>query len=217
MSISSRRTLLKTTGAALAGTAAYAVLGSCQRQGVAAAQESNSAPVRLPRLFAPSEREGEEAPAPLAWKQRVGFAVVGLGRLALEQILPAMAESKMCRLSALVSGDRAKAANVATQYGVKDTAIYDYKTYDKLRDDSAVDVVYIVLPNGMHAEYTVRAAQAGKHVLCEKPMANSVVECDQMIDACAKADRKLMIAYRMQYEPYNREIIRMAKAGELGA
>jgi predicted dehydrogenase len=76
--------------------------------------------------------------------------------------------------------------------------------------------VYIVLPNGMHAEYTVRAAQAGKHVLCEKPMANSVAEGERMIAAARRAGKKLMIAYRLQYEPYNREVIRLARAKELG-
>jgi predicted dehydrogenase len=216
----SRRRILQTTGIALAGGAAASLVGaaSCRNEGTAVAQTSarTQGPVHLPRVLAPTEREREEAPAPLPPEQRVGLAVVGLGRLTLEEILPALTQSKLCRLAALVSGDRAKAANVAAQYGLKASAIYDYGTYDRIRDDKAIDAVYIVLPNGMHAEYTVRAAEANKHVLCEKPMANSVGECEQMIDACQKHGRKLMVAYRMQYEPYNREIIRMARAGELG-
>ena len=94
--------------------------------------------------------------------------------------------------------------------------IYNYENYDSIKNNPEVDVIYIVLPNGMHAEYTVRGLQAGKHVLCEKPMANTPAECQQMIDAGHKADRKLMVAYRCRYEPYNHEAIRIARSGELG-
>ena len=173
-------------------------------------------PLKLQPLSAPTEREQEQAPTAAPPDKRVGFAIVGLGRLSLEQILPAFAQSKRCKPVALVSGDPAKAQQVARQYGIKPTSIYDYKTYDNLRDNPDVDVIYIVLPNSLHAEFTVRGAQAGKHVLCEKPMATSVKEAQQMIDACKKADRKLMIAYRIQYEPHNRMMMQMARSGELG-
>src|ERR1700761_3924450 len=210
-----RRGMLRTTGAVSVASALGVVVSACTRPEHARA-EASSAPVKLPTLFAPTERESSEMPAPLPWDKRVGFAIVGLGRLALDQILPAFAQSKLCKPVALVSGDAAKAGKVAAQYNVDAKGIYDYQSYDRLRDNPAVDVVYIVLPNGMHAEYTVRAAHAGKHVLCEKPMANNVAEAQQMIDACKSANKQLMIAYRMQYEPYNRELIRMARAGELG-
>nr|WP_223765315.1 Gfo/Idh/MocA family oxidoreductase [Corallococcus sp. AS-1-6] len=94
--------------------------------------------------------------------------------------------------------------------------LYDYKSFDQIKGTPEVQAVYIVLPNSMHAEFTVRAAQAGKHVFCEKPMANSSAECRQMIDACKKADRKLGIAYRLQYEPHHRAVIQMACDKELG-
>ena len=94
--------------------------------------------------------------------------------------------------------------------------IYNYQNYDTIRDNPEVDIVYIVLPNGMHAEYTVRGFQAGKHVLSEKPMANTPADCQQMIDAGRKANRKLMVAYRCRYEPFNQEAIRMARQQELG-
>jgi predicted dehydrogenase len=94
--------------------------------------------------------------------------------------------------------------------------IYNYQNYDTIRDNPEVDVIYIVLPNGMHAEYTIRGLQAGKHVLCEKPMANTSADCEQMVAAGKKAGKKLMIAYRCRYEPYNREAIRMAQSKELG-
>jgi len=183
---------------------------------LAEVRRATAAPIKLPSLVAPTEPEANETPSPLPPDKRVGFAVVGLGHLALNQILPAFAESKMCRPTALVSGDAAKAATIAGQYGIDTKHLYDYKTFDRLRDDPAVDAVYIVLPNGLHAEYSIRAANAGKHVLCEKPMAISVDECQRMIAASQKVGRHLMIAYRLQYEPYNMEAIRVARAGELG-
>ncbi len=117
---------------------------------------------------------------------------------------------------AFVSGHPDKANKLALRYGVNPKNIYNYQNYDTIRDNPEVDIIYIVLPNGMHAEYTVRGLQAGKHVLSEKPMANTPAECQQMIDAGRKANRKLMVAYRCRYEPYNQEAIRMARQQELG-
>jgi predicted dehydrogenase len=148
--------------------------------------------------------------------KKTGWAVVGLGYLAINEILPAFAKCEKSRVVALVSGHPDKANKLALRYGVNPKNIYNYQNYDSIRDNPDVDVIYIVLPNGMHAEYTVRGLQAGKHVLSEKPMARNPGECQQMIDAGKKANRKLMIAYRCRYEPYNREAIRMAQSGELG-
>ncbi len=103
------------------------------------------------------------------------------------------------------------------QHGLPESSVYDYKTYDHLRDNPDVQVIYIVLPNGMHAEYTVRGAEAGKHILCEKPMATTAAECEQMIAACKKADKKLMIAYRIQYEPNNRLMQKWVREKKYGA
>ncbi len=122
----------------------------------------------------------------------------------------------MCGSRALVSGDPAKARAVAGQYGVPPQNLYDYASFDRIRDNPAIDFVYIVLPNNMHAEYTVRAAQAGKHVLCEKPMATDVADAERMVRACAEAKRLLMIAYRLQYNPYHRAVIDMVRGGEYG-
>ncbi len=173
-------------------------------------------PLKLKKDFAPSEKESSDPPVPDLPSERVGFAVVGLGRLTLEQILPAFGECKHARLTALVSGTPDKLKTAAAHYGVPEKNLYNYETYDRLRDNGDVQVIYIVLPNSMHREYTVRGAKAGKHILCEKPMATTVKECEEMIAACREANRKLMIAYRMQYEPYNREVIRLARAAELG-
>jgi predicted dehydrogenase len=136
--------------------------------------------------------------------------------LTLEEIMPAFADCKLAKPTALVSGDSAKANQVAQQYGIKPQNVYSYQTYDNLRNNPDVDVIYIVLPNSMHLEYTVRGAKAGKHILCEKPMATSVADAQKMIDACKQADRKLMIAYRSQYEPHHRAMIQMVRSKELG-
>jgi predicted dehydrogenase len=148
--------------------------------------------------------------------KKLGWAIVGLGSLAIHQILPAFAKCEKSKVVALVSGHPDKANKLALRFGVNPKNIYNYQNYDSIKDNPEVDVIYIVLPNGMHAEYTVRGLQAGKHVLSEKPMANSPAECQQMIDAARKADRKLMVAYRCRYEPYNQEAIRIVRSGELG-
>ncbi len=160
--------------------------------------------IKLPPLEAPTDPKGGAFLNPDAPDQRVGFAIVGLGHLTLEEILPAFGQAKHCKPVALVSGDAEKMAKVAKQYGIKPSSCYSYQTYDKLKDNPEVQVIYIVLPNSQHHEFTLRGAKAGKHILCEKPMANSVKECEEMIAACEKAGKKLMIAYRIQYEPLNR-------------
>ncbi len=148
--------------------------------------------------------------------RKMGWAIVGLGNLAIKQILPAFAKCEKSKVVALVSGHPDKAAKLAARYGVSPKAIYDYHSYDTLKDNPEVDVIYVVLPNSMHAEYTIRGVQAGKHVLSEKPMANTPGDCQAMIDAAKKAGKKLMVAYRCRYEPFNKEMIRMAREQELG-
>lgn len=159
-------------------------------------------------------QQPQEVPDPPG--KKLGWAVVGLGSLSIHQILPAFAECEKSRVVALVSGHPDKANKLAARYGVNPKNIYNYQNYDSIKDNPEVDIIYIVLPNGMHAEYTVRGLQAGKHVLTEKPMANTPADCQTMIDAARKANRKLMVAYRCRYEPFNREAIRIARSGELG-
>jgi len=148
--------------------------------------------------------------------RKIGYAVVGLGSYATRQIMPQFVNCEHSRLTALVSGSPDKARTLAAQYGIPDRSIYSYQTFDRIADNPDVDVVYVILPNSMHAEYTIRAAKAGKHVMCEKPMAVSVRECEQMIAACRQANRKLMIGYRSRFQPHNVEAIRMARGGEMG-
>ena len=143
----------------------------------------------------------------------VRYAVVGLGHIAQVAVLPAFAHARRnSRLVAVVSNDRAKRREMTKRYRLE--AAYSYKQFDDcLRE---VDAVYIALPNSMHAEYTVRAAKAGVHVLCEKPMAVTVQECQQMIAACRQARVKLMVAYRLHFETINLAAMELARRGELG-
>ncbi len=143
----------------------------------------------------------------------VRYAVVGLGHIAQVAVMPAFAHARRnSKLVAIVSGDRTKRREVATRYRVKHAFSYD-EYDDCLR---LVDAVYIALPNSMHAEYAIRAARAGVHVLCEKPMAVTVEECRQMIAAARKAQIKLMVAYRLHFEAVNLAAIDLARRGDLG-
>jgi predicted dehydrogenase len=201
---------------------ATGVAGMLLGNSAASAAPIDSGSVEKGKVTFPTEIMASEPSAgapdnPLPPDHRVGFAVVGLGRLSLDQIIPAFGASKKARLVGLVSGTPDKAALVASQYGVKPSGVYSYETYDKIKGNPEIQVVYIVLPNALHADYTIRAAQAGKHVLCEKPMSTSVADAQRMINACAKADRKLMIAYRCQYEVYNRSIIEAIRNKTLGS
>jgi predicted dehydrogenase len=148
--------------------------------------------------------------------RKLGYAIVGLGYYGLQTILPQFVNCEHSRVTALVSGDRTKALATATKYGVPERSIYSYADFDRIRDNPDVDIVYVCLPNSMHAEYTIRAAKAGKHVMCEKPMAVSVAECEAMIRACKTAGKKLMIGYRCHFEPFNLEAMRLAKSGAAG-
>jgi predicted dehydrogenase len=164
-------------------------------------------------------RASAQAPAkPGAPVKKLGYALVGLGSLSEHQIAPALAEkTKLCKLTGLVSGHPDKAKAWAKKYGVPEANIYDYQNFDRIKDNPDIDIVYVVLPNSMHAEYTIRAAKAGKHVLCEKPMAISVKECDAMIAACKAAGRQLAIGYRLHFEPNNREMMRLSREKVLGS
>jgi predicted dehydrogenase len=174
----------------------------------ASVQEPSGSASATPQSVAPGE--------PLPNDERVGFALVGLGRLSQEELIPAFRVSKKAKLTALVSGDAAKVQKLAQENSVPLDAIYDYKNFDRIRENKNVQAVYIVLPNAMHGEFTERSARAGKHVLCEKPMEITSMRCQQMIDACKKADVKLMIAYRIQYEPMNRAMKRLVRENAFG-
>jgi predicted dehydrogenase len=148
--------------------------------------------------------------------RKLGYAIVGLGYYATRQIMPQFKNCRHSRLAALVSGTPAKLEQYGDEYKIPARSRYSYANFDSIRDNPDVDIVYVILPNSMHADYTIRAARAGKHVLCEKPMANSSTECLAMINACQSANRKLMIGYRSHFEPHNIHAMRLAREGAIG-
>jgi len=143
---------------------------------------------------------------------KIRYAVVGLGHIAQVAVLPAFRNSKNSELVAIVSGEAEKREKLGKKYRLDH--VYSYEEYDRAL--SEVDAVYIAVPNHLHREYAVRAANAGVHVLCEKPMAVTEEECRAMIDAAEQNQAKLMIAYRLHFEAGNLEAIRLAESGKLG-
>lgn len=140
------------------------------------------------------------------WSQNqrpLGIALVGLGQYSEGQLAPALEKTRHCKLAGIVTGTPEKAERWKKKYNLPQQNIYNYKNFDSIKDNADIDIVYVVLPNSMHAEFTIRAAKAGKHVICEKPMAVSVKECEDMISACKSANRLLSIGYRLHFEPHN--------------
>jgi predicted dehydrogenase len=149
--------------------------------------------------------------------KKLGVALVGLGGYSTGQLAPALMQTEHCYLAGIVTGTPAKAAAWKEKYNIPDKNIYNYETYDTIKDNPDIDIIYVVLPNSMHAEYTIRGFEAGKHVTCEKPMAVTVADCDRMIAAAKKAKKFLSIGYRLHYDPYNLEMVRLAKEKVYGA
>ena len=151
-----------------------------------------------------------------ASQNKLGVALVGLGNYATGQLAPALQETQHCHLAGIVTGTPAKAASWKAKYGIPEGSIYDYESFDRIADNPDIHIVYVVLPNSMHAEYVVRAARAGKHVITEKPMATSVRDCERMIEACREAGVKLSVGYRLHFDPFHQEIMRLGREQVFG-
>lgn len=149
-------------------------------------------------------------------KERLGVALVGLGYYSTDLLAPALQQTKNCYLAGIVTGSPDKAETWKKKYNIPDKNIYNYQNFDTIANNSDIDVVYVVLPPSMHREYVVRAANAGKHVWCEKPMAVTAPECQAMMDACRKNKQSLAIGYRLQHEPNTQEYRRIVKQQLLG-
>jgi predicted dehydrogenase len=158
----------------------------------------------------PSEEKSQNHTMNQKKEGKLGIALVGLGNYAGGQLAPALRETEHCYLAGIVTGTPSKIDQWKSKYSIPDANVYNYQNFDSIKNNPDIDIVYVVLPNSMHAEYVTRAAQAGKHVICEKPMAMNVKECDDMMAACKKAGKMLSIGYRLHFEPYNLE---MAKLG----
>jgi glucose-fructose oxidoreductase len=145
-------------------------------------------------------------------QRKIGVALVGLGYYSTDLLAPALRLTEHCELRGIVTGTPAKAEAWKQQYKIADKNIYNYDNFSSIADNPEIDVIYIVLPPSMHAEYSIRAAEAGKHVWCEKPMAMTAAECQSMIDAARKNKVQLTIGYRMHHEPNTQKIMGIAKS-----
>ena len=154
---------------------------------------------------------------PANQQKKLGIALVGLGYYSKDLLMPALEQTKNVKLVGLVTGTLAKAKQFGDKYNIPKENIYNYQNFDEIARNPAIDVVYIVLPNSLHKEFVIRAAKAGKHVICEKPMALNAAECREMIEACKKANVSLSIGYRLHYEPYTQRIMQMAKEQPYGS
>jgi len=147
---------------------------------------------------------------------KLGIALVGLGNYATNQLAPALQETSHCYLNGIVTGTPAKIETWKKQYNIPDKNIYNYDNFDNIADNDSIDVVYVVLPNSMHYEFVIRAAKAGKHVFCEKPMGLTVKECDEMIAACKVAGVRLFVGYRLHTEPHHQAAMKFRSEGNGG-
>ncbi|MEM6765949.1 MAG: Gfo/Idh/MocA family oxidoreductase [Bacteroidota bacterium] len=144
-------------------------------------------------------------------KKGLGVALVGLGYYSGDLLAPALQLTEHCYLAGIVTGTPAKIPTWQEKYGIKDQNVYNYENMHTIADNDEIDVVYIVVPTGLHAKYAKIAANAGKHVWCEKPMAMNIIECQDIIDTCKKNDVYLSVGYRVQHEPNTRTIMGYAK------
>lgn len=150
-------------------------------------------------------------------KKSLGVALLGLGSYSRGQLAPGLQLTRHCHLAGIVTGSPWKIPKWQEQYAIPDANVYTYENMHELADNSTIDIVYIVVPTGLHAKYAIRAAEAGKHVWCEKPMAMNEGECQAIIDACRKNQVQLSIGYRMQHEPNTQTVIEYAQSKPYGA
>ncbi|MEM6698849.1 MAG: Gfo/Idh/MocA family oxidoreductase [Bacteroidota bacterium] len=150
-------------------------------------------------------------------KGKIGVALVGLGYYSRDLLAPALQLTKHCYLAGIVTGSPEKIPVWQKKYDIKDSNVYNYDNMHTIADNDEIDVIYIVLPTGLHAKYGIIAANTGKHVWCEKPMAMNVEECQSIIDACHKNKVKLSVGYRMQHEPNTQTLIEYGKTKPYGA
>lgn len=149
-------------------------------------------------------------------QKKLGVALVGLGYYSTDLLAPALQMTQHCELRGIVTGSPEKIPEWQKRYGISDKNVYSYGDYDQIANNADIDVIYVVLPPSLHAEYTVRGARAGKHIWCEKPMAPSVADCEAMIKACADNKVKLAIGYRCQHDPNIQAYMKVAKEKPFG-
>ncbi|MEP6750390.1 MAG: Gfo/Idh/MocA family oxidoreductase, partial [Bacteroidota bacterium] len=147
--------------------------------------------------------------------KKLNIALCGLGHYA-SILADGFEGSRYCRLAGIVTGTPAKEEIWKKKYNIPPANVYNYQNFDSIVNNKDIDLVYVVLPNSMHKEYVLRSAKAGKHVITEKPMANSASDCAAMIKACKDAHVQLAVGYRLHYEPYNMEMRRLGQEKVFG-
>jgi len=143
--------------------------------------------------------------------KKLGIALVGLGSYSTYELAPALQETNYCYLAGIVTGTPSKEKDWSQRYNIPAKNIYNYQNFDTIANNPDINIVYVVLPIFMHKDFTIRAAKAGKHVICEKPMALNAGECREMIDACKRLNRMLSIGYRLHFEPFTQEMMRLGQ------
>ena len=148
-------------------------------------------------------------------EKQLRVALMGLGGYAT-RVAKAMESCKRAKLTGIISGTPSKITAWREKYGIAEGNCYNYENFDKIKDNTDIDAVYVITPNGLHHDHVIRAAGAGKHVICEKPMAINAKEGEEMVAACKEAGVKLLVGYRMHFEPRTLEVVNMMRNGEFG-
>jgi glucose-fructose oxidoreductase len=201
----SRRRFLRQSAAAATGLLLAPTLIGCG--GSTPASSTSSAPAfRLRSVTTAAPGKGKP----------LGIALLGLGGYAKGQIAPALQATKHCRLTGIITGSPEKVPEWQTKYGIKDENVYTYDNMEELANNPEIDVVYVITPTATHKDFAVRAAKAGKHVWCEKPMAMTPDDCQAIIDACQQNKVRLSIGYRMLHEPNTRQFIALSQEKAFG-
>ncbi len=163
-----------------------------------------------------NNEQTQEAGGQNATGRKLGIALLGLGKYSEGQLAPALQETKNCYLAGIVTGSPDKVDKWKRKYDIPDKNVYSYQNFDQIKDNPDIDIVYVVTPNALHKEFVVRAAQAKKHVICEKPMATTVEDCQAMIDACKQNNVMLSIGYRLHFEPHNQRVMELGQKAVFG-
>ncbi|WP_276481090.1 Gfo/Idh/MocA family protein [Paraflavitalea pollutisoli] len=177
-------------------------------------QQLTTAAITLPLLSFEECTDAPQADVPYDGPV-LRVAIMGLGGYGT-RVADAMQACKKAKLVGVISGTPAKVKAWQTKYNIPEKNCYNYDNFDNIRNNPDIDAVYVITPNALHHPQVLRVAKAGKHVICEKPMALNAKEGQEMVDACKKANVKLLVGYRMHFEPKTLEIVRMRKAGEFG-
>jgi predicted dehydrogenase len=149
--------------------------------------------------------------------KKLGVALVGLGYYAEHKLAVGLETTEFCELRGIVTGTPSKIPKWKEKYNIPDKNIYNYENFNTIAENPDIDIVYVVLPNSMHAEYVIKGAQAGKHVMCEKPFDTTAKRAAKAVDMCHKLGKKLQIGYRCQYDDSHKEIMRIGREQEMGA